>query len=105
LPKPRSCERRAARPAARPAGRIKDITLTAGIRTTYASPLYKDYVPTEDAEVVRRLKSAGAIVLGKTNTPEFAAGAIPPMRCSARPAIRGIRVKSRGIVRRLGGRR
>src|SRR5271154_1688582 len=54
---------------------IKDITLTAGIRTTYASPLYKDYVPTEDAEVVRRLKSAGAIVLGKTNTPEFAAGA------------------------------
>jgi amidase len=54
---------------------IKDITLTAGIRTTFASPLYKDYVPTQDAEVVRRLKSAGAIVLGKTNTPEFAAGA------------------------------
>jgi amidase len=54
---------------------IKDITLTAGIRTTYASPLYKDFVPTEDAEVVRRLKAAGAIVLGKTNTPEFAAGA------------------------------
>jgi amidase len=54
---------------------IKDITLTAGIRTTFASPLYKDYVPTQDAEVVRRLKSAGAIVLGKSNTPEFAAGA------------------------------
>jgi amidase len=54
---------------------IKDITPTAGIRTTYASPLYKDNVPTEDAEVVRRLKAAGAIVLGKTNTPEFAAGA------------------------------
>jgi len=54
---------------------IKDITLTAGIRTTYASPLYKDFVPTEDAEVVRRLKAAGAIILGKTNTPEFAAGA------------------------------
>ena len=54
---------------------IKDITPTAGIRTTYGSPLFKDNVPTEDAEVVRRLKAAGAIVLGKTNTPEFAAGA------------------------------
>jgi len=54
---------------------IKDVTPTAGIRTTYASPLYRDFVPTEDAEVVRRLKAAGAIVLAKTNTPEFATGA------------------------------
>src|SRR5580658_7162423 len=54
---------------------IKDITPTAGIRTTFASPLYKDYVPSEDAEVVRRLKAAGAIILAKTNTPEFACGA------------------------------
>jgi amidase len=54
---------------------VKDITLTAGIRTTFGSPLFKDYVPDEDAEVVRRLKAAGAIVLAKTNTPEFAAGA------------------------------
>jgi amidase len=54
---------------------IKDVTLTAGIRTTYASALYRDFVPTEDAESVLRLKQAGAIVLGKTNTPEFAAGA------------------------------
>ncbi|MDE2283466.1 MAG: amidase [Hyphomicrobiales bacterium] len=54
---------------------VKDVTPTAGIRTTYASPLYKDHVPTEDAEAVRRLKAAGAIVLAKTNTPEFAAGA------------------------------
>ena len=54
---------------------IKDVTLTAGIRTTFGSPLFKDFVPGEDAEVVRRLKAAGAIVLGKTNTPEFAAGA------------------------------
>ena len=54
---------------------IKDVTLTAGIRTTFASPLYRDFVPEEDAEVVRRLKQAGAIVLAKTNTPEFAAGA------------------------------
>jgi amidase len=54
---------------------IKDVTPTAGIRTTFASPLYKDLVPTEDAEVVRRLTAAGAIVLAKTNTPEFACGA------------------------------
>lgn len=54
---------------------IKDITPTAGIRTTFGSPLYKDHIPDEDAEAVRRLKTAGAIVLGKTNTPEFAAGA------------------------------
>src|SRR5262245_38111888 len=54
---------------------IKDITLTAGIRTTFGSPLYRDHVPEQDAEVVRRLKAAGAIVLAKTNTPEFAAGA------------------------------
>jgi amidase len=54
---------------------VKDVTATSGIRTTWASPLYEDHVPAEDAEVVRRLKAAGAIVLAKTNTPEFAAGA------------------------------
>lgn len=54
---------------------VKDVTRTAGIRTTFGSPLFKDYVPEEDAEAVRRLKAAGAIVLAKTNTPEFATGA------------------------------
>jgi len=54
---------------------VKDITETAGVRTTFCSPLYRDYVPSQDADVVARLKRAGAIVLGKTNTPEFAAGA------------------------------
>jgi amidase len=54
---------------------IKDVTVTAGIRTTFGSPLFKDNVPDEDAEAVRRLKAAGAIVLAKTNTPEFATGA------------------------------
>ena len=54
---------------------VKDVTPTAGIRTTFASPLFKDYVPAEDAEAVRRLKAAGAIVLAKTNTPEFGCGA------------------------------
>jgi len=54
---------------------VKDVTPTGGIRTTFGSPLFKDFVPTEDAEAVRRLKAAGAIVLAKTNTPEFACGA------------------------------
>ena len=53
---------------------IKDVTQTKGILTTYGSTLYKDHVPDTDALVVERLRSAGAIVLGKTNTPEFAFG-------------------------------
>ncbi len=53
---------------------IKDITPVAGLRTTYGSPLYADHVPEEDALVVERLRAAGAVILGKTNTPEFAAG-------------------------------
>src|SRR5216117_2499452 len=53
---------------------IKDVTATKGIRTTYGSKLFEQHVPDEDAVVVERLKAAGAIVLGKTNTPEFAFG-------------------------------
>jgi len=53
---------------------LKDNIDTAGIRTTAASELFKDRVPTEDAEVVRRLKKAGAVLLGKTNLHEFAYG-------------------------------
>lgn len=54
---------------------IKDVTETAGIRTTYGCPLYRDNIPDRDADVVTRLRAAGAIILGKTNTPEFATGA------------------------------
>jgi amidase len=50
---------------------IKDNTETAGLRTTFSSRAFEDYVPTVDAAVVRRLRSTGFIVLGKTNTPEF----------------------------------
>ncbi len=53
---------------------VKDLVATAGIRTTQGSPIYKDFVPTEDALMVERLKAAGAIIIGKTNTPEFGAG-------------------------------
>lgn len=53
---------------------LKDNIDTAGIRTTGASQLFKDRVPTEDAEVARRLKTAGAVMLGKLNLHEFAYG-------------------------------
>jgi amidase len=53
---------------------IKDVTPTRGIRTTYGSKLFENHVPEEDALVVQRLRAAGAIVIGKTNTPEFAFG-------------------------------
>ena len=53
---------------------LKDLFDTAGVRTTGGSALYKDRIPTEDAEVVRRLKAAGAVLLGKNNMQEFAYG-------------------------------
>ncbi len=52
----------------------KDMIVTRGIRTTFGSPIYKDNVPENDHVLVERLKTAGAITIGKTNTPEFAAG-------------------------------
>jgi len=54
---------------------IKDLNETKGLRTTYGSPLFADFVPERDAGVVARLRGAGAIVAAKTNTPEFGAGA------------------------------
>lgn len=53
---------------------LKDLIDTAGVRTTSASALHENRVPTEDAEVVRRLRQAGAVFLGKTNLHEFAYG-------------------------------
>lgn len=52
----------------------KDLVDTAGIRTTRGSRFYRDFVPTSDALIVSRIRGAGAITLGKTNTPEFGAG-------------------------------
>jgi amidase len=53
---------------------IKDLSLTRGLRTTFGSKLYRNFMPTSDELYVERLKRAGAIVIGKTNTPEFGAG-------------------------------
>ena len=52
----------------------KDLIPTKGIRTTSGSPVYRNHVPTEDHLLVERLGAAGAITIGKTNTPEFGAG-------------------------------
>ena len=53
---------------------IKDTIGTAGIRTTYGSPLFADHVPETDDILVQRIKKADAVIIGKTNTPEFATG-------------------------------
>ncbi|MQY72297.1 MAG: amidase, partial [Dehalococcoidia bacterium] len=50
---------------------IKDLVLTKGIRTTQGSLVYKDFIPDKEGTMVQRLKAAGAIIIGKTNTPEF----------------------------------
>ncbi len=54
---------------------IKDLEPTQGLRTTFGSPLFRDHVPQADDRVVAAIRRAGAIVVGKTNTPEFGAGA------------------------------
>ena len=54
---------------------VKDLTDTKGLRTTYGSLCFAEHVPTADATPVSRLRKAGAIIVGKTNTPEFGAGA------------------------------
>jgi len=52
----------------------KDLFLTKGIRTTYGSRIYHDFVPDQDMLIIERMRAAGAITIGKTNTPEFGAG-------------------------------
>ncbi|MEU6710865.1 amidase [Nonomuraea sp. NPDC046802] len=77
----RALEAAKAADAVEPAGALhgvpvahKDLVDTAGIRTTYGSPLFAENVPDEDEVIVRRLRGAGAITVGKTNTPEFGTG-------------------------------
>jgi len=81
LAQAKALDRRLARPRTAALGPLaglpiayKDLVATKGIRTTKGSPIYADHVPDEDAVLVERLASAGAITIGKTNTPEFGAG-------------------------------
>ena len=55
---------------------VKDLNETAGIRTTFSSRAFADYVPTSDSATVRRIKDAGFVILGKSNTPEFGITAV-----------------------------
>ena len=77
----RAAQADAAQAAGKPLGLLhglpvahKDSFLTAGMRTTYGSPVFRDFVPTRDSLPVARQRAAGAITLGKTNLPEFGAG-------------------------------
>jgi amidase len=54
---------------------IKDLEETEGLRTTFGSPIFRDYIPVSDERLVAAVRGAGAIVVGKTNVPEFGAGA------------------------------
>ena len=53
---------------------VKDLALTKGLRTTFGSRIFADFVPDEDSYVVERMRKAGAIIIGKTNVPEFGFG-------------------------------
>ncbi|MEO6528949.1 MAG: amidase [Gemmatimonadaceae bacterium] len=75
----------------------KDLVNTAGIRTTFGSPLYRDNVPTTDALIVTRVRNAGAITLGKTNTPEWGAGS------NTFNSVFGATVNSYDLTKTVGG--
>ena len=70
---------------------IKDLETTAGVLTTSGSKLYADHIPAHDQGVVANMRGAGGIIIGKTNTPEFGAGANTRNLCLGPPAIRLIR--------------
>lgn len=65
---------------------IKDLAATAGLTTSLGSPLFAEQVPQEDAISVARVRASGAIIVGKSNVPEFGLARIPTTSCSAPPA-------------------
>jgi Asp-tRNA(Asn)/Glu-tRNA(Gln) amidotransferase A subunit family amidase len=67
---------------------LKDLTPTKGIRTTFGSKIFEHHVPTENAILVERLRAAGAILLGKTNTPHLYPQFLSP--CGGRIQARGL---------------
>ena len=83
---------------------VKDLFDTAGVRTAYGSPMFDANVPERDAEAVRRARAAGAILVGKTQTHEFAWG-ITSVNEAARvgPQPVGARPRDGRLERRLGG--
>ena len=85
----------------------KDLVDTAGIRTTYGSPIYADHVPDVDEPFVERLRAAGAILVGKTNTPEFGAGShtFNPVFGATRNPYDPSRTCGGSVGRRRGGAR
>jgi len=76
---------------------IKDLQETKGLTTTYGSPVFKDNIPTEDSLTVARLRKAGALIIGKTNTPEFGLGSH-----SYNPVF-GVTVNPYDLTRSAGG--
>lgn len=76
---------------------VKDLNVTEGVLTTYGSPLHAENVPTEDERIIAALRQAGAIVIGKTNTPEFGAGA------NTKNAVFGATVNPFDTARICGG--
>jgi len=76
---------------------IKDLNHTAGLRTTYGSLVFEDFVPEADERLVAALRAAGAVVVGKTNTPEFGAGA------NTVNAVYGATVNAFDTARTCGG--
>src|SRR5438132_7488045 len=78
---------------------IKDLHETAGLLTTYGSPLYRSHVPAQDAAMVALVRKAGAIILCKTNVPEFGAGANTRNVVWARPEIPSIRGSTPAVLR------
>ncbi len=76
---------------------IKDLRETKGIATTYGSPIYKDNVPAKDCLLVARLRAAGALIIGKSNTPEFGLGSH-----SYNP-VHGVTVNPYDLTRSAGG--
>ncbi len=83
---------------------VKDLTATKGIRTTQGSRIFKDFVPAADAIMVERLKRAGAIIIGKTNTPEFGLGSNTYNDVFGRTLNAYDQIEDRGRIERRRGR-
>ncbi len=70
---------------------IKDLTEVAGVRTTYGSPIFRDFVPQASDPLVERIEAEGGVIFAKSNTPEFGAGANTFNEVFGATGIRGIR--------------